>query len=46
MKSRVLWVLLVFFGFWSSPAVANNRFIVRTPSGLASPAAALLGARL
>src|SRR5258708_7457713 len=36
MKSRVLWVLLVFFGFWSSPAVANNRFIVRTPSGLAS----------
>ena len=36
MKSRVLWVLLVFFGLWSSPAVADNRFIVRAPSGLAS----------
>ena len=36
MKSRVLWVLLVFFGLWSSPAVAGNRFIVRAPSGLAS----------
>src|SRR5258705_9398844 len=36
MKSRVLWVLLVFFGLWNSPAVADNRFIVRAPSGLAS----------
>src|SRR6202165_4678560 len=36
MKSRVLWVLLVFFGLWSSPAVAGNRFIVRAPSGLTS----------
>jgi len=35
MKSRVLWVLLVFFGLWSSPAVADNRFIVRAPPGLA-----------
>ena len=34
MKSRVLWILLVFFGLWSSPAVADNRFIVRAPSGL------------
>jgi subtilisin family serine protease len=36
MKSRVLLVLLVFFGLWSSPAVAENRFIVRAPSGLLS----------
>jgi subtilisin family serine protease len=36
MKSRVLWVLLVFFGLWSSPAAADNRFIVRAPSGLIS----------
>src|SRR5882762_7490993 len=36
MKSRVLWVLLVFFGLSGSPAVADNRFIVRAPSGLAS----------
>jgi subtilisin family serine protease len=36
MKSRVLWVLLVFFGLWSSPAAADNRFIVRAPSGLSS----------
>jgi len=36
MKSRMLWVLLVFFGLWSSPAVADSRFIVRAPSGLTS----------
>jgi len=32
----MLWALLVFFGLWSSPASADNRFIVRDPSGLAS----------
>jgi subtilisin family serine protease len=36
MKPRMLWVLLVFFGLWSSPAAADNRFIVRAPSGLTS----------
>jgi hypothetical protein len=36
MKPRVLWVLLVFFGLWSSPAAVDNRFIVRAPSGLSS----------
>ena len=36
MKSRVLWVLLLFFGLWCSPAAADNRFIVRAPSGLPS----------
>src|SRR6266478_2982947 len=36
MKSKVLWVLLVLFGLWSSPAAADNRFIVRTSSGLDS----------
>ncbi len=36
MKPRMLWALLVFFGLWSSPASADNRFIVRDPSGLAS----------
>jgi len=36
MKPRKLWVLLVFFGLWSSPAAADNRFIVRAQSGLAS----------
>ena len=34
MKSRALWVLLVLFGLWSSPAAADNRFIVRGSSGL------------
>src|SRR6266478_63789 len=34
MKSRALWVLLVLFGIWSSPAAADNRFIVRVSSGL------------
>jgi subtilisin family serine protease len=34
MKAKVLWVLLIFFGLWSSPAAADNRFIVRAPSGL------------
>jgi subtilisin family serine protease len=34
MKLRTPWVLLVFFGLWSSPAAADNRFIVRAPSGL------------
>jgi len=36
MKPKVLWVLLVFFWVWSSPAAAENRFIVRAPSGLTS----------
>ncbi len=36
MKARALWVVLVFFGLWSSPAAAGNRFIVRDPSGLTS----------
>src|SRR6266849_4492517 len=36
MKPRMLWALLVFFGLWSSPAAADNRFIVRAPSGLLS----------
>ncbi len=36
MKPRMLWVLLVLFGLWSSPAAADNRFIVRTQSGLNS----------
>jgi subtilisin family serine protease len=36
MKPRVLWVLLVFLGLWSSPAAADNRFIVRAPPGLSS----------
>src|SRR6266478_2292706 len=34
MKPRKLWVLLVFFGLWSSPAAADNRFIVRAQSGI------------
>jgi subtilisin family serine protease len=34
MKPRMLWALLVFFGLWNSPAAADNRFIVRDPSGL------------
>jgi subtilisin family serine protease len=33
MKSKV-WVLLVLFGMWESPAAADNRFIVRVSSGL------------
>src|SRR5207245_10980503 len=36
MKARALWVVLVFFGLWSSPAAAGNRFIVRDASGLTS----------
>ena len=36
MKPRMLWVLLIFFGLWTSPATADNRFIVRSPSGLLS----------
>jgi subtilisin family serine protease len=36
MKSKVLWVLLVLFGLWSSPAAADSRFIVRTSLGLDS----------
>jgi len=32
----MLWALLVFFGLWSSPAAADNRFIVRASSGLPS----------
>jgi subtilisin family serine protease len=36
MKPRMLSILLVFFGLWSSPAAADNRFIVRAPSGLTS----------
>src|SRR5437879_6149495 len=34
MKPKMLWVLLAFFGLWSSPAAADNRFIVRAPSGV------------
>ena len=34
MKRRMLLVLLAFFGLWSAPAAADNRFIVRAPSGL------------
>jgi subtilisin family serine protease len=33
MRPRVLWVLLVFFGLWGSPAAADNRFIVRSTLG-------------
>jgi len=36
MKPRMLGALLVFFGLWSSPAAADNRFIVRAQSGLPS----------
>jgi subtilisin family serine protease len=36
MRPKVFWALLVFFGIWSRPAAADNRFIVRVPSGLAS----------
>src|SRR5260370_8637337 len=36
MKPKVLWVLLVFFCVGSSQAAADNRFIVRAPSGLPS----------
>ena len=36
MKPKMLWALVVFFGLWSSPAVADNRFIVRDPGGLTS----------
>src|SRR5260370_14375027 len=36
MKPRKVWVLLVFFGLWSSPAAADNRFIARGQSGLPS----------
>src|SRR6266481_41335 len=45
MKSRALWVLLVLFGIWSSPAAADNRFIVRVSSGLDPPqdASSVLG---
>jgi len=35
MKAKVPWILLVFLGLWSSPAAADNRFIVRASSGLA-----------
>jgi subtilisin family serine protease len=33
MRPRVLWILLVFFGLWGSPAAADNRFIVRSTLG-------------
>jgi hypothetical protein len=36
MKPRMLGILLVFFGLWGGPAVADNRFIVRAPSGILS----------
>jgi hypothetical protein len=36
MKLRNLWVFLIFFGLRSSPAAADNRFIVRDQSGLTS----------
>jgi subtilisin family serine protease len=32
----MLSVLLILFGLWTSPATADNRFIVRSPSGLPS----------
>lgn len=36
MKPRLLWFLLIFVGLGSSPAAADNRFIVRAPSGVTS----------
>ena len=36
MKPRMLWVLLLFSALWGRPAAADNRFIVRAPSGLLS----------
>src|SRR5260370_776076 len=36
MKSRVLWALLILLGPWCSTAAADNRFIVRDPSGPAA----------
>ena len=36
MKLRNLWVLLIFFGLRSSPAAADNRFIVRDTTGITS----------
>jgi subtilisin family serine protease len=32
----MLWVLAVLLGLWSGPAVADNRFIVRDPSGFSA----------
>jgi subtilase family protein len=34
MKLRWLWVPLLIYGLWSSPAAADNRVIVRTTLGL------------
>src|SRR5258708_27553952 len=36
VKPRMLWVLLLFSALWGRPAAADNRFIVRAPSGLLS----------
>src|SRR5216684_2234557 len=36
MRSKVLWVLLFLLGPWSSTAAADNRFVVRAPSGSAA----------
>src|SRR5947209_15780884 len=36
MRSKVLWVLLFLLGPWSSPAAADNRFVVRAPAGSAA----------
>ncbi len=36
MRSKVLWILLFLLGPWSSPAAADNRFVVRAPAGSAA----------
>ncbi len=36
MRAKVLWILLFLLGPWSSPAVADNRFVVRAPAGSAA----------
>src|SRR6266481_6627316 len=36
MKSKVLWWFLLLCGVWPARATADNRFIVRDPSGLVS----------
>ncbi|HVH71189.1 MAG TPA: hypothetical protein VNB49_08790, partial [Candidatus Dormibacteraeota bacterium] len=36
MRARTLWGFLFLCGLWPAQAIANNRFIVRDSSGLAS----------
>ena len=36
MRSKVVWGFLFLCGLWPARATADNRFIVRDPSGLAS----------